>query len=317
MRYEILEEIGAGGFSKVYKVKDRNIGTIFVAKEIADDVIAETEIAWLKALAHPGVPRLHDVVRDGHTTMIVMENMEGDTLKEVVKKNGVMDTKRCRKIISELAELLSVLHSQNVPVIHGDLKPENIILLENDKIALLDLGGASYLGEMPSVLCGTKGYLAPERKKGEVHVQNDIYSVGRIMQYMLTGCEPSYLSTYKTEEIAEYFHIEENVAKVIVCATNPEPEKRFVSINHLKEALYENENMSKKERQKYTKIWFVLALLFIFSGFLFALGNALYEAQLLIVAGNAIAAVGFLVRKAEKESAVKILACEYSVHIFR
>lgn len=312
-RYEILEKLGAGGFSCVYKVKDQHIGTIFAAKEINNPTIAEAEISWLRILEHPGLPRLHDVVETESSTVIIMEYMKGETLKEHIIKNGALNEEYCRNLIIKLTELLTVLHSQNIPVIHGDLKPENIILGENGHVSLLDLGSASFADDSDSFLYGTKGYVAPERMEGRCLVQNDIYSVGKIMQYILTGCEPSYFSSYTSEAVMQYFGVAESLARIIICSTNTDPEQRYVSAAQLLDAISGDKDCSMPHSVRITKVWFVVAAVFLLLAGLFCFGDNVFAGRLFAISGCSLSCVGVLVMRAEKEECATILRCEYSL----
>lgn len=312
-RYELTEKICEGGFSVVYKVKDRNIGSIFVAKEIKEREIAEKEIQWLRILKHPGLPGLHDVVHTETSTYIIMEYIGGVTLREFIKTNGAMKDKECVKWMVKLTELLLFLHAQNTPVIHGDLKPENIILRETGELALLDLGSAAYLGDLGNALYGTKGYVAPERLDGKSMVQNDIYSAGKLMQYMITGCEPAFLLSYTAEEIVKYFGITDALAKILINATNPDPEKRYASANIFLQAFLEPNGRVISAKRKNTGVWFFLAGVFLMIGFLLYMSDVSYANCLFGGAAGLLFVVGLLVRKAEKEENVIILKCEYSL----
>lgn len=312
-RYEVLEKIGSGGFSDVYKVKDSHIGTVFAAKQICNSEVAQTEMKWLRMLKHHGIPKLHDMVKNEQNSMLIMEYMEGETLKEYVQKHGRTDEKQCREWMIKLTELLVYLHTQNIPVIHGDLKPENVILSANGQLALLDLGSAAYLGTSDLPLYGTKGYTAPERYEGRIVAQNDIYSVGRIMQYLLTGCEPDFLNAYSTQEIMSYFNVPLNIAEVVICATRPEVSMRYATSEHLLQALAKKEEECYQKTPRYTKFWFVLSACFWLVGVIFLMGQAYEAGWLLTVSGASLLAVGMLIRREEMNENIKILNCDYSI----
>jgi len=125
------------------------------------------EINMLRALEHPGLPSLHDVFTEGNKIFIVMELVEGETLEQYVKARGKLSIKETLYITECLCETVGYLHSRSVPVVHGDLKPQNIIVREG-RVSLVDLGGAMKIYGNSQICMGTPGYAPPELAQGKI-----------------------------------------------------------------------------------------------------------------------------------------------------
>ncbi len=310
----MISKIGEGGFSKVFLVEDRRIGSLFVAKYMESQDMAQKEAEWLRRLVHPGLPRLHDFFITANYSCIIMEYMEGETLAQIIRRKGKLTGEECRKIAAMLCDILGILHSQNIPVIHGDLKPENVIVRDDGMVALLDLGGvAGYTTEVSSLYC-TKGYAAPERMQGMCHVRNDIYSVGKIMQYAVTGCNPFYTQELKTETIMQYFGVEQALADIIIRCTNPDYRERYADAASLKNTLenFEKRNQTKSDLPvKFFSVLFgsVCMILFFYALIL----GYVTAASVFGWAGVTLIGLTCLIRREERKENIAILACEYSI----
>lgn len=219
-RYEQLELIGSGGMSVVYKSLDRKLNRYDAIKILKDDLIADDEsrerfLAESRAIAmlsHPNIVSIYDV---GHSDdvgdaieYIVMELIDGITLKQYIKKRGHLNWKESLHFSAQIAKALAHAHEKGI--IHRDIKPQNIMLLKDGTIKVADFGIAALQNSMEDSdeALGSVHYMAPEQSKGAAaDARSDIYSLGVVMYEMLTG---QYPYTGETPEEIAIKHINGN-----------------------------------------------------------------------------------------------------------
>lgn len=201
-RYEIKEIIGVGGMAKVYKAYDRVDDRIVAVKILKEEFLAndeyrvrfKNESMAISLLNHVNVVKVYDVCFGEDIQYIVMEHVEGITLKEFIEKQKVLDWKEALIIVVQILRALQ--HAHDKGVIHRDIKPQNILLLSNATIKVTDFGIASFKrGALSSLedteAIGSVHYVSPEQAKGEhTDEKSDIYSVGVVLYEMLTGRMP-------------------------------------------------------------------------------------------------------------------------------
>lgn len=211
-RYEIKEIIGVGGMSKVYKAYDRVDDRIVAVKILKDEYLSndeyrirfKNESRAISLLNHPNVVKVYDVCFGEDLQYIVMEHVEGITLQEFIESQKVLDWKEALVVTIQILKALQ--HAHDKGVIHRDIKPQNILLLNNATIKVTDFGIASFKrGEIrnPSgnEALGSVHYVSPEQAMGDyTDEKSDIYSVGIVLYEMLTGKPPFDAAT--EEEIA-------------------------------------------------------------------------------------------------------------------
>jgi len=205
-RYEIVAELGRGGMGAVYKARDPKIDRFVAIKtillhqsgvqeqrEFRERFFVEAQAAG--RLLHPGIVAVFDVGEEPGTSdpYIVMEYIEGQTLRELlVGQNGKLPLESALRITQELAEALDYAHAQGV--VHRDLKPANILVTKEGQAKIGDFGIAQLdLTHMtlPGRVLGTPAYMSPEQLEGEqVDGRSDLFSLGAILYYMLTGFSP-------------------------------------------------------------------------------------------------------------------------------
>lgn len=201
-RYEIKEIIGVGGMAVVYKAYDRVDDRIVAVKILKDEYLAneeyrvrfKNESRAISVLNHPNVVKVFDVCFGDDMQYIVMEHVEGITLKEFIEKQNVLDWKEALIVVIQILKALQ--HAHDKGVIHRDIKPQNILLLPNASIKVTDFGIASFkrsgFNDMDeSEAIGSVHYVSPEQAKGDyTDEKSDIYSVGVVLYEMLTGKIP-------------------------------------------------------------------------------------------------------------------------------
>ncbi|MBQ7766941.1 MAG: serine/threonine protein kinase [Lachnospiraceae bacterium] len=237
-KYTILGMLGEGGFGKVYLVKDEHIDKIYAMKiqPLNECTDYKNEFRMLRVLEHPGLPALHDAMTDESYSYIVMENVQGTTLQNYVKERGHLSIKETIKIALGLCEILSYLHRRPVPVIHGDLKPSNI-MTDEGKIRLVDLGCALTAYSKNEVTYGTPEYAAPEQSQGSICTGSDVYSFGKVMFYMLTGRTKTVWDCRQLKKELKAYGIPRKLRKIILKCLQPCPELRYPGGGELEEAL--------------------------------------------------------------------------------
>lgn len=252
-RYEILEKIGAGGMSDVYKAKDQVLGRFVAVKvlkpEFTEDVNFvtkfHTEAQSAAGLQHPNIVNIYDVGSEEHMHFIVMEYVEGITLKTYIEKKGQLNYKEAISIAIQVARGIEAAHNNNI--VHRDIKPQNIMISHEGKVKVTDFGiaRAATSNTIHSDVMGSVHYTSPEQaRNGFVDGKSDIYSLGIVMYEMVTGRVPFDGDT--TVSIAIQHLQEEMVApsvyapelpvsleKIILKCTQKSQDRRYASMGDL------------------------------------------------------------------------------------
>lgn len=199
-RYEILQLIGTGGMANVYKALCHRLNRYDAIKIMHDDTAANedlrkrfrTESQAVAMLSHPNIVSVYDVSHNAEIEYIVMELVNGITLKEYMKQQGRLTPDEVVNFSSQIAKALAHAHERGI--IHRDIKPQNIMLLKDGLIKVADFGIASLQNEteIPTEeALGSVHYIAPEQARGyQSDARSDIYSLGIVMYEMLTGHLP-------------------------------------------------------------------------------------------------------------------------------
>lgn len=200
-RYEIQEIIGVGGMAVVYKAYDNIDDRIVAIKILKEEFLANEEFRRrfkneskaIAVLSHPNIVKVYDVSFGDKLQYIVMEYIDGITLKEYIEQQGGLKWKEAVHFTCQILKALQ--HAHDKGIVHRDVKPQNIILLQNGNIKVTDFGIARFSRSdtrtMTEKAIGSVHYISPEQARGEVTDEKaDIYSVGVMMYEMLTGQLP-------------------------------------------------------------------------------------------------------------------------------
>ena len=200
-RYEILEKIGNGGMAVVYKAKCHVLNRFVAVKVLKDEFITDnefikrfrTEAQAAASLTHPNIVSIYDVGNEGDIYYIVMELIQGKTLKEIIVEDGKFSWKWSVNIAIQIASALETAHRHNI--VHRDIKPHNIIITEDGMAKVTDFGIAKAVSNSTITAFGTTigsvHYFSPEHAKGGyTDAKSDLYSLGVVMYEMLTGRVP-------------------------------------------------------------------------------------------------------------------------------
>ncbi|MBQ8188201.1 MAG: serine/threonine-protein kinase [Lachnospiraceae bacterium] len=185
--YEKVRKLGRGNQGQVWLVENKHTGQ-YAAMKIypkGKEESAKRELGILRRFGGKGVPYLLDYQEDGQYIYLIMEYVEGSSLRVLMNKQRVWSEKDCIDIVNKIANVLAVFHSQSPALIYGDLKPENIMVRQDRTVALIDFGSVVEIGERNRKVYGTKAYLPPD--EDGVSPYRDTYALGTIMYELLTG----------------------------------------------------------------------------------------------------------------------------------
>ena len=199
-RYEILERIGTGGMAIVYKAKCHRLNRLVAIKILKSDLAQNEEFRRrfnaesqaVAQLSHPNIVSVYDVSRGGDMEYIVMELIDGITLKQYMEKRGQLNWRESMHFITQIMRGLSHAHSRGI--IHRDIKPQNIMVLRDGSVKVADFGIACLADSAQTLTqeaLGSVHYISPEQARGDrPDARSDIYSSGVVLYEMLTGRLP-------------------------------------------------------------------------------------------------------------------------------
>lgn len=222
-RYALVAQQGSGGMSVIYRAVDRMLQRNVAVKILRPSLTTDpaflekfrNEARSIANLSHPNIVTVFDVGSDGSTHYIVMELIDGQDLKKIIKANGAMPIEKVIDIITQICAGIGYAHRSGI--VHADIKPQNILMTRDEKVKVTDFGIAQALSDTQpqqraEVVWGSPHYFSPEQAKGEQpSARSDVYSIGIVMFEMLTGRLP-YTGTNQ-QELA-MAHIRERVPLV-------------------------------------------------------------------------------------------------------
>lgn len=238
-KYELLQVAGTGGMSRVWLAQDRKLNKLWAVKEMdprgrggVEERSLLAEASLLKGLDHPALPRVVDIVDDAAGLFVVMDYVEGISLKEMRERAG--GTLPQEDVIAwgvQLCDVLGYLHGLTPPVVYRDMKPGNVMLREDGTVKLVDFGTArrfKWGAAGDTTVLGTRGYAAPEQLAGDLQTdaRSDVYSLGVTLHALVTGVLPSseaYVRPIREIDPA----LDEGLEVVLERATRPNPDERY------------------------------------------------------------------------------------------
>ena len=271
-RYQIVKSIGEGGMANVYlaydTILDRNVAIKVLRGDLANDEKFvrrfQREALAASSLSNPNIVEVYDVGEDNGEYYIVMEYIEGKHLKQLLKKRGKLTVSEAVDIVLQITDGMSVAHDSYI--IHRDIKPQNIMILENGLVKITDFGiamamNSTQLTQTNSVM-GSVHYLPPEQASGKgATLQSDIYSIGILFYELLTGHLP-----FKGENAVEIAlkhlkeplpsiredvpNIPQSVENIIIKATAKNPKNRYTDAREMHEDLKTCLDASRANEEK-------------------------------------------------------------------
>ena len=272
-RYQIIKTLGEGGMANVYlahdTILDRNVAVKVLRGDLASDEKFvrrfQREALSASSLSHPNIVEMYDVGEDDGQYYIVMEYVDGKSLKQVLKQRGHLSITEVVDIMLQLTD--GMAHAHDAYIIHRDIKPQNIMILSNGMIKITDFGVATALNStqltQTNSVMGTVHYLPPEQAQGKGStIRSDIYSMGIMMYELLTGLVP-----YKGDNAVEIAlkHLKEplpsvrksnpsipqSIENVIIRATAKNPKNRYTDAREMHEDLKTALDESRKDEKRY------------------------------------------------------------------
>ena len=272
-RYQILEKIGQGGMAVVFRALDLRLNREVAVKIIRDELFRDAEMLRrfyaeahaIAQLSHSGIVAVYDVSQNENVGYLVMELISGITLRQYIDRKKAVPWKQVAHFSRQIADALQHAHEHGI--IHRDIKPMNIMLLQNGTTKVADFGIAAFENEIRETrgqAVGSLHYIAPEQLRGgKADARGDIYSLGVTMYEMLTGYRP-----YTGETPAEILRkqssgtllpvrafdvdVPAELESIVLKAMDTDPEKRFQTAGELKTALntFANKVLRADRREK-------------------------------------------------------------------
>ncbi|WP_149454188.1 Stk1 family PASTA domain-containing Ser/Thr kinase [Pasteuria penetrans] len=268
-RYEIITRVGGGGMAAVYKARDSLLNRYVAIKVLNESLSNDSEFVRrfsreaqaAASLSHPNIVNVYDVGYDGYTHYIVMELVEGPTLKQYVRARAPLSTEETTTIAVQICD--GLIHAHENQIVHRDIKPHNILLGSRGRVKVTDFGiaraaSSATITQTGSVM-GSVHYFSPEQARGEsIDLKSDLYSLGIVLYEMLTGRLPfmgdaaiSIALKHLQDPVAdprEYNpDISEEVVAILLHALEKDPELRFNSAQTFKRTLLQAVPMDRHQ----------------------------------------------------------------------
>ncbi len=255
-RYKLLSQQGSGGMAVIYKAQDLELGRTVAVKVLRPSLTSDPdflrrfrqEARAVANLAHPNIVTVHDVGQDGHTHYIVMEFIQGQDLKKLIRAEAPFDVERAVNLAIQICAGVGYAHRAGL--VHADIKPQNIMVTDDERVKVTDFGiaralSASRATGKQDVVWGSPHYFSPEQAAGEPPTPaSDVYSIGVVMFEMLTGRLPFTGNDYQELALA---HLREKppmisdlnprvpvkLARIVHKVLSKEPSARYRTADHL------------------------------------------------------------------------------------
>ncbi len=257
-RYEILDILGTGGMAVVYKARCHRLNRLVAIKILKDENLQDEDFRRrfhaegqaVAMLSHPNIVSVYDVSTSGDEDYIVMELVDGITLKQYMEKKRVLNWKETIHFATQIAKALDHAHSRGI--VHRDIKPHNVMVLKNGSVRVTDFGIARDMSKSATLTneaLGSVHYISPEQAKGSVvDTRSDLYSLGVVMYEMITGRPPfdgespvsvaiQHIAGGATRPSALNENMPAGLEQIILKAMNPNLNERYGSAEEMLEDL--------------------------------------------------------------------------------
>lgn len=272
-RYELLEQIGGGGMAVVYLAKDTYLDRLVAVKLLRDEYTDDQdfirrfhkEAKAVASLSHPNIVSIYDFGEEANTSFLVMEYVEGRTLKSLIQEEAPLSVDQVVDIGRQICAGISEAHAQNI--VHKDIKPHNILVDRNGIVKVTDFGIAQAVDNMTIThnkgILGSAHYFSPEQAKGEaVDFRSDIYSIGVVLYEMVTGHVPftgenpvtvalKHIQNAPISPRKQGIDIPLQLDWIIMKALAKDPASRFASAQEMEEELNAVATGAKLSRTSY------------------------------------------------------------------
>ncbi len=252
-RYSVLSTLGVGGQGQAYLSNDLKENTQVVLKETILPVFVdvavrkrsleqfENEAKILVKLSHPKIVKLSDFFIEDHRAYLVLEHIEGNSLRTLVEKNGPIAEKQACELCLQMCDMLDYLHGLTPPVVHRDFTPDNLILRKDGVLKLIDFNVAKQIETATlGTIVGKHAYMPPEQFRGEAVPQSDIYALGATLFYLLCGEDPEPISASDPKQ--KNPELNDSLCQLTLTATMLELQERFQNTEQIRELLKKVDN---------------------------------------------------------------------------
>lgn len=260
-KYTVEARLSAGGQATAYLAKTAENKQV-VLKEFILAIAStpgallesarefETEVSLLSQLNHPGIVKLEDFFSEDGRVYVVLEYIQGQTVRQKIQENGPLSEPEAIKITSAICDVLDYMHKLDPPIVHRDITPENILVLPDGSIKLIDFSLAvKSNGTRTTDSCGKQAFTPPEQFRDEVCPASDIYGLGATIYFMLTGMPPKPITVSSPKRKNE--SISDELNQIVERATQLDLIQRYDSIHWLKldlgrcESVHEEQSPTK------------------------------------------------------------------------
>lgn len=269
-RYKILKLIASKGMSAVYLIEDTFLHKKWCLKEIKKSNAGKGNVEYealvqeaniMKHLDHSGIPRITTIEEDGDSLFIVMDYVDGMSVKQWLVERGKISQDIVLLWMKQITQTMMYLHNRKHPIFYRDMKPDNIMISKDGNLKILDFGISMVLkGDGSDVIVkalGTKGYAAPEQSKRglKCDLRSDIYAMGWTMYFMLTGINPSSVSNRNELKGVREIDpsIDKEVEDIVIKCCEVDPNKRYQSCEELLYDLQNCKAVNKRRRASLLK----------------------------------------------------------------
>jgi tRNA A-37 threonylcarbamoyl transferase component Bud32 len=259
-RIKILRQLAFGGLSAIYLAQENEREMVVIKEAVvpanADEQthkkaaeLFEREAKFLIKLNHPNIAKVLDHFAEDNRSYMVLEYIRGQDLRQLVKQNGPQSEQAVLHWAKQVAAIVTYLHSQDPPIIHRDLTPDNLVHKEDDTITLIDFGAANeFVGNATGTMVGKQAYIAPEQLRGKANLQSDIYALGGTMYFLLTGKDPEALMSSHPKTLVP--EISDELDALVAACTEMEALERPQTANSLESKIGEIILRNTHEKQQ-------------------------------------------------------------------
>ncbi len=246
-RVKVVQPLTAGGWSAIYLCQWQERTSAILKEAVVPPTAKEDlknkaythferESVLLAGLDHPQIAKVLDYFIEEGRQYMILQRISGANLRMYIRDKGAVSRKQALKWLSELAKIISYLHSQQPPIVHRDLTPENLILDMTGSLVLIDFGSANeFVGTVTGTLVGKPSYIAPEQFSGHAKPQSDLYALGAVLHFLLTGKDPEPLTIASPKTSNPL--VDDEVDQLVRDLTQLEIGKRLQSARELEDRL--------------------------------------------------------------------------------
>ncbi len=237
----VQKQLAFGGLSAIYLVQ-RNASELFVLKEAVVPADADSEMRRLAekhlsreakilaGLSHSNIAKVVDYFVEDGRNYLLLEYINGQDLRQFIRQNGLQPASKVLGWAMQIADSLQYLHSQDPPVVHRDVSPDNLVLNNAGSVVLIDFGASNqFIGTATGTLIGKQAYMAPEQLRGKATTKSDVYAFGACLFFLLTGRDPMPLSACHPASVLP--EIPEELDKLVASMTEPEQSDRIANFS--------------------------------------------------------------------------------------